>query len=396
MTKITDHSGVEGNPLDIFSPTEVGELISFLKKNPNKKYRIGAGLSGVNGAAVPFHDELYIDFSKYKKLNWIDKKSGLFSAFSGNTMFEIKNFVEKEGWDFPIMPGSFEKATIGGMIACNGGGLFSLRYGKIGNFVRGIDIVTCSGNKMKFGSQCSKISEGPDFSKLLIGSEGSLGFLDKITLQCIRLPEIDLYRISSTSFFKLSASVCDFLKYNPIYLEMAEQDALRFSSGANESVIWLGLQKGMRFSPGKYSTFTIENVAPQNINERLDIGRNLQKYKKFVDLDISFPVAYSLEILAELKVLLNTYNVESIFFGHAGDGNWHIHIFYDNLNPFNELMSSEFDLILLKYGGHISGEHGIGRMHKNRFIKIKDEGYQNLYGVLKKYLDPKNQLPSIF
>jgi len=396
MTEIKDHSGISGKASEMFSPRGAEELIDFLIEHPDSKFRIGAGLSGVSGAAVPFDDEIYIDFSNFKSLRWVDKKAGILTASAGNTMLEIKNFVEAEGWNFPVLPGSLQKATVGGMIACNGGGPFSLRYGKIGNFVKALDVVTCSGQMMQFGSQCNKISEGPDFSKLFIGSEGSLGFIIKTTLQCIRMPEIELYRISHDSFHDLSASVSDFLQYNPLYLEMAEPDALRFSLGAAESVIWLGLQKGTSFFSENHPEFTIEKPSPDKISERFNIGVNLQSFKKFIDLDISFPISHSAGLLSELKNFLNTQRLESAFFGHAGDGNWHIHVFYDTLNPFDEQLSSDFDTILIKYGGHISGEHGIGRIHKNRFIKFKDESYKVLYHTLKSHLDPKNQLPSIF
>jgi glycolate oxidase len=396
MSKIKDHSGLSGKGLDIFSPINIDELTNFLKKHPNSKFRIGAGLSGVSGGAVPFENEIYIDFSKFKSLNWIDKKAGVFSTLAGNTMLEIKNFVEAEGWNFPILPGSMHFATIGGMIACNGGGPLSLRYGKIGNFVRDIEVVICSGELIRFGSQCSKISEGPDFSKVFVGSEGSLGFLTEITLQCIRIPEIELYRISHTSFYELVSSIGDFLQYNPLYLEMAEPDALRFSSGASTNVIWLGLQKGTNFFPEKKSDLIFEKLNPDEINERFDIGVNIQSYKNFIDFDISFPLNVGAKLLTELKNYLISCNVESAFFGHAGDGNWHIHVFYDDKNPLDIKITSDFYAILFKFGGHISGEHGIGRIHKERFIKFKNTNYKLLYQSIKSHLDPKNQLPSIF
>jgi glycolate oxidase len=396
MTKIKDQSGLSGNAFDEFYPINIEELKNFLKRHADSKFRIGGGLSGVSGAAVPLENEIYIDFSKFKGLSWFDKKAGVFSASAGNTMLEIKKFVEAEGWNFPILPGSLQKATIGGMIACNGGGPFSLRYGKIGNFVRGIDVVLCSGELMQLGSQCSKISEGPDFSKVFVGSEGSLGFLTKVTLQCNRIPEIELYRISHPSFYELASSIGDFLKFNPLYLEMAEPDALRFSSDAKSNVIWLGLEKGTTFISEKQSKFIIEKLNPEKINERFEIGVNLQFYKKFIDLDISFPLNSGADLLTELKNYLNSRNLESAFFGHAGDGNWHIHVFYDDETPLDKKITSDFYAILFRYGGHISGEHGIGRIHKERFIKYKNADYKLLYQSIKSHLDPKNQLPSIF
>jgi len=396
MTEIKDHSGLSGHPAEVFAPLNRNELIEFLKNHPDSKFRIGAGLSGVSAAAVPLEDEIYIDFSYLKSLCWIDESEGIFSAAAGNTMFEIKNFVEAEGWHFPILPGSMHKATIGGMIACNGGGPYSLRYGKIGNFIRALEIVNVNAEVLNFGSVCKKLSEGPDFTKLFIGSEGSLGFMTKAVLHCIRMPEIELYRIAHSSFYDLAGAISNFLQYNPLYLEMAEPDALRFSSGATESVIWLGLQKGSNFETKNYPTFEIKALSADKINERFDIGLNLQQYKKFIDLDISFPLSKSAELLSGLKNLLNRHGLESAFFGHAGDGNWHIHIFYDDLNPFKDEISTAFDKLLFEHGGHISGEHGIGRIHRQRFADFKDKHYKAVYHALKSHLDPKNQLPSLF
>ena len=396
MIEIKDHSGLSGTPLSVFSPKNAKELISFLKTNTKSKFRIGAGLSGVSGAAIPKSDEIFIDFSNYKSLEWIDKRVGIISASAGNTMQEIKDFVESEGWGFPVMPGSLKMATLGGMIAFNGGGPYSLKYGKIGSFVKELELITTTGSTCNFGSECKKISEGPDFSKLFIGSEGTIGFISKVTLSCVRMPEIELFRISHPSFYELTNSISDFLIYDPIYLEMAEPDALQFSSKVNESVIWLGVEKGTNIDLEQHKQFKIEAKENHEISERFEIGFNLQEYKKFIDLDISFPLRNTADLLSELKNLLNEYTFESAFFGHAGDGNWHIHVFYDDSNPISDDVIEQFDAILLKYGGHISGEHGIGEIHKKRFVKTMSDFHKELYKTIKSHLDPHFQLPSLF
>lgn len=396
MIEIKDHSGLSGTPLSVFSPKNAEELILFLKTNSKSKFRIGAGLSGVCGAAVPKSNEIYIDFSKYKSLEWIDKRVGIFSASAGNTMEEIKDFVESEGWSFPVMPGSLKMATLGGMIAFNGGGPYSLKYGKIGSFVKKLEIITTTGSTCNFGSECKKISEGPDFTKLFIGSEGTIGFICKAILSCVRLPKMELLRISHPSFSELTNVISDFLIYNPIYLEMAEPDALRFSSKVQESVIWLGVEKGTNIDFGAHKQFKIEKVENEKISERFDIGFKLQDHKKFIDLDISFPLRNTSNLLSELKNLLIGHHLESAFFGHAGDGNWHIHVFYDDSNPIQEIFFEAFDTILRKYQGHISGEHGIGEIHKKRFIQSTDKIYQEIYKSIKSHFDPDFQLPSLF
>lgn len=396
MIEIKDHSGLSGTPLSVFSPKNAEELGAFLKTNSKSKFRIGAGLSGVGGAAVPKSNEIYIDFSEYKSLEWIDKQVGIFSASAGNTMEEIKDFVESEGWSFPVIPGSLKMATLGGMIAFNGGGPYSLKYGKIGSFVKELEIITATGSTCNFGSECKKISEGPDFTKLFIGSEGTIGFISKATLSCVRLPKMELLRISHPAFSKLTNAISDFLMYDPIYLEMAEPDALKFSSKVKESVIWLGVEKGTNIDLERHKQFKIEAKENQEISERFDIGFKLQDYKKFIDLDISFPLRNTSNLLAELKNLIIGHHLESAFFGHAGDGNWHVHVFFDDSNPIQEIVFEAFDAILKKYQGHISGEHGIGEIHKKRFIQSTDKIYQETYKSIKSHFDPHFQLPSLF
>jgi FAD/FMN-containing dehydrogenase len=210
------------------------------------------------------------------------------------------------------------------------------------------------------------------------------------------MPEMGLFRISHPSFYELTNAISDFLIYDPIYLEMAEPDALRFSSKVNESVIWLGVEKGTKIDYGRHAQLKIEAKELKQISERFDIGFKLQEYKKFIDLDISFPLRNTADLLSELKNLLNEYSFESAFFGHAGDGNWHIHVFFDDSNPIPDELIEQFDNILLKYKGHISGEHGIGEIHKKRFIKTMDDFHKGLYKSIKLYFDPHFQLPSLF
>jgi FAD/FMN-containing dehydrogenase len=71
-------------------------------------------------------------------------------------------------------------------------------------------------------------------------------------------------------------------------------------------------------------------------------------------------------------------------------------VFYDDSNPIQENVFEAFDAILRNYQGHISGEHGIGEIHKKRFIKNTDKIYKEIYKSIKSHFDPHFQLPSLF
>ena len=86
-SEIADYSGLNGTPSDYFSPTSVAQLKDFLKNNPLKAIRIGGGLSGVSGGAVPLSHECFLDVSKLTAIEWYDEDAGIIQCEAGVTMY---------------------------------------------------------------------------------------------------------------------------------------------------------------------------------------------------------------------------------------------------------------------------------------------------------------------
>ena len=394
MEAIKDHSGLSSIPISVFEPNDISELKSYLTNNSSSKFRIGAGLTGVSGGAVPDQNEIFISLKKFNKISWFDKEAGILVAEAGVTMSQIQEFTNKSDWFFPVIPGSQDEATIGGMIACNGGGPFSLKYGKIDNFVLRLEILTAKGQNIQVGGYSTKISQGINSKGIWIGSEGTLGFICSIVLRCVTpLSKLSYYRIATDKFSNLLKLVPKLLKSNPYLLEIAEKNALRFSSKADEHVLWIATNRGLACDIGKIYRLTKHNKSI--LDERFNIGYNLQKYKPFIDLDVSFPLRYVNKAILELKNLLVKSEIENIIFGHGGDGNYHIHIFQNNSGLKWGDVQVEFDKIVSNYFGQISGEHGIGKVHKLRLKKMLNNGDKKIYKSLKKALDTDSQLPSL-
>jgi FAD/FMN-containing dehydrogenase len=347
----------------------------------------------VSGGAVPLENEVYINLLGLDELRWADAQGGILYAGAGVTMERLKNFAAEAGWCFPIIPGSEKWATVGAMLACNGGGPYSLRYGKMDNFVKGMEFTDVNGRNYSWGGQSKKVSEGPAFHKMFIGSEGTLGFISGVYLACVApLPELQLLRIAHSDFFALLPLLPTLLKMNPLFLEMAEMSALRFSSGVEESVIWVGLEDAIDMA--ERLPFSLSLLDASALSERFNIGRNLQTYKPFIDLDISFPLGQSMAILSGIKNILEEALCEHIFFGHAGDGNWHIHVFYEEEITENiRTAIAEIDRLLWRHQGHLSGEHGIGRIHQARWQRFASEDWKFAYQMLKQQFDPEGRLP---
>ena len=325
----SDHSGLRGIPASSFIPLSIPALQQFLQEHPQKKFRIGGGLTGVSGAAVPEPDEAYIDLRHLKKIEWIDAQTGILQVEAGVTMEEIKRTAESENWFFPVVPGSAKKATIGGMIACNGGSAFSLRYGKIGHYILGVDYITPDGLHHQAGGIVNKNASGIELTKLFIGSEGTLAFLTSVFLRCIPPPPQLIYtRIAGNSFQSITELVPDLLKHNPYLLEIAEKEALSFSSKANEHVLWIATDTSL--PSHLYPEFRFSVHDEIILQERFSISYSIQFYKPFIDLDISFPVHNSAKGILAVKKCIQQNAMEHICFGHAGDGNWHVHVFLNN------------------------------------------------------------------
>jgi glycolate oxidase len=391
---IADYSGLSGIPIASFTPTSIVELAQYLKANPEASFRIGAGLSGVSGGAVPMPHEHFINLSKLTNISWFDQRAGVLSCEAGTTMRNLLDFVHEGGWDFPVIPGSLDMATVGGMIACNGGGPLTLKFGKIGNYVLSMDILTASGESIIVGGKANKISQGISDKHLWIGSEGSLGIVTNVLLRCIpKLSSLTYYRIAGDSLGVLIDYVPALLKFDPYILELASKEALNFTSKVNEHVLWVAFNNDPEIPKIKDLRVCKENESI--IAERFGIGHNLQTYKPFIDLDVSFPLKYASKGILEVRQLLEKHHLEHIVFGHAGDGNYHIHLFFNGDEQQWEAITEAFNAIIIKYEGAFSGEHGIGRIHQHRFNAILPSWNQKVYTALKTCLDPKGQLPSL-
>lgn len=318
QNKRADYSGLSGSPHSFFRPKNTKELQDILKANSGSKFRIGGGLSGVSGGAVPFQNEIFLETVHFNKIDWYDKDSGIIMVESGVKMSTIAEFAENSEWGFEIIPGSKDEATIGGMISCNGGSPMSLKFGKIGNHVLQIEAILPNGKMIKAGSLSTKKSEGVNLKDIWVGSEGTFGIITKVFLRCTpKLPDLNYYRIEG-EFYKLLEIVPRLLRLDPYFIELANERAMKFSSEVKNSVMWFGTPQILKQT--NFPNFQITTHSKEIIKERFVIGHNLQTYKTFIDLDICFPLKNVKSGLQKLEALLKKNELENVIFGHAGMG----------------------------------------------------------------------------
>lgn len=391
---ITDCSGLTGSPQSIFQPRNSKDLQAFLRDHPGLPLRVGGGLTGVSGGAVPESHETFIDLSALTAISWYDEHTGVIVAEAGVTMASLQETAVSSGWYFPVLPGSKDKATVGGMVACNGGGPLSLKYGKMSQWVLGLEIVRPNGEIHLLGGYCTKVSEGCDWKSLVIGSEGTLGIVVRVILKCVPpLPPLHYRRFASEDFFTLLTLIPDLVQRDAYLIEIADSQALEFSSKAKECVLWTALPQA--WSGAIPAGVRSQSIQSESLSERFDIGYGLQGYKAFVDLDVCFPASKAPSALRELNGFFEANGFEHVVFGHAGDGNYHVHVFFNGDEEKWVAQTAKFDAIVRAHDGHLSGEHGIGRVHRKRFNRAPNSIEASAYRVLKETFDPNGQLPAM-
>lgn len=395
MTPIKDYSGLEGTAAKDLSLKSKEEVIKFFETNDSSRVRIGGGLTGVNGAAVPLRDEIYLDTRSLNNAYWFDEDAGILIAECGTTLQSLESFCKSAGWRFPIIPGSLEKATIGGLVAFNGGSSFSHKYGKIENYVLGLEVVLSDGRAVLLGSYNKKVSEGPLHHKSIIGSEGTLCFIHAIIIKCLPLEKKNkrVLRLEADELDSILNLLPSLTRMNCEFIEVADENSMELIGKPQKAVCWvLGDNLDDLETPGCKLTFHDEEI----LTERYSIGHAIAKTYNFFDYDISFPLKHTKSILETICSFSAKHKIQTLFFGHAGDGNWHVHLLLDQFTGDLDSFLNELDHQLIPFACQLSGEHGIGRLNKSRFLNRKKEIEFVLYQNLKQVLDPKNILPNLY
>ncbi len=379
----------------------------------------GAG-SGLTGGATPIVEgSLVISLEKMSKFK-VDVDNTTAEVEPGVITSELQDYVESLGLFYPPDPSSFKYSTIGGNIAENAGGPRCLKYGVTKEYVLGLETYIKEGKLLKTGNPIIKDVSGYDLTRLIVGSEGTLGIVSKAILKLIPKPP---YKSTVMGIFDnipmvgkavtkimtsgILPSALEFMDKNSIQAvqkfypagipEDAEGVLLIEIDGTKQSVEEQIKQisdiissMGAKVIPAKDKTHE-----QQLWTTRKNIGPALANIKSGkINEDIVFPRTYLSEALTKINEIAKKYNLVVVNFGHIGDGNLHVNILYDKLNK-EELERAEkavdeiFELAL-SYNGSITGEHGVG-LTKKKFLEwqFKDVGIE-LLKAIKQSFDPKN------
>ncbi|MBI5585903.1 MAG: FAD-binding protein [Deltaproteobacteria bacterium] len=331
--------------------------------------------------------------------------------------------VEARGLFYPPDPGSQAVSTLGGNVAENAGGLRGLRYGVTRDYVLGFQFFDVNGELVKTGARTVKCVTGYNLGGLLVGSEGTLGIFDQITLKLIPMPPA---RKALMAIFndinKASETVAAIIAHRivPVTLEFMDNFTIRavedFSRAGLpvDAAALLLIEVDGHPHQVEEEAAKVEALCRQMGARHIRVAKDAAERDKVWEArraalsalsrikpttvleDATVPRSKIPAMIRSIEEIAKEFNVTIGTFGHAGDGNLHPTILTDRRNQEEwERVEKAIDAIFdraLALGGTLSGEHGIG-LAKSRFLEKETNRATILYSRrIKAALDPKNIL----
>ena len=400
------------------STEDVAAVVALCSEHAVPVIPFGVG-SSLEGHLLAVQGGVSVDLGRMNRVVQVNAEDLTVTVQAGVTREQVNREIKDLGLFFPIDPGA--NASLGGMAATRASGTNAVRYGTMRENVLGLTVVTASGEVVHTGTRAKKSSAGYDLTRLMVGSEGTLGVMTEITLRLYPLPEA------------VSAAVCHFPTIDaavqttiqiiqmgvPIArCELLDVHAIRAVNkhsklGLREAPMLLmefhGSEAGV-----KEQAETVQMLAREHGGEDFQWARTPEERTKlwtarhqayFAALqmrpgcrcqssDTCVPISRLAESINDSISEAEASGIPYWVVGHVGDGNFHLSYLQDPNNAqeiaeverLNELMVQR----ALRLGGTCTGEHGIG-LHKMGYLADEaGPGAVAMMRSIKQALDPKN------
>lgn len=386
----------------------------------------GAG-TGLSGGALPVYGGVVVDMCRFNKILNLDKRNFQVTTEPGVITQVLQEYVKEHGLFYPPDPASKGSCFIGGNVAENSGGPKAVKYGVVKDYVLNLEIVLPGGEVMWTGANVLKNATGYNLTQLVVGSEGTLGIITKIVLKLIPAVKHDLLMLVP---FRNAVQACEAVNticlagFTPSALEFMERDALEWSMKyTNATGISLPddieahllieldgnnmdeLYKDMEAVSAIIQQFDIDDILFADSYEqkkllwslRRKVGEAVKTNSIYKEEDTVVPRAELPELLRIVKRLGREYGFQSVCYGHAGDGNLHVNIVKGTMtdddwnNKLPEGIRTLFKEVV-RLGGTISGEHGIGLVQKSYMNIAFNKTQLQLMKSIKQVFDPNGIL----
>jgi glycolate oxidase subunit GlcD len=401
------------------SSAQIAKILTVCSAHKTPVVPRGAG-SGLTGGAIPAHGGIVLDLSAMNAYSLLPEHR-LLIAQAGTLVGEIKQAAAQAGLFYPPDPSSAAFATIGGSIAENAGGLRAVKYGVTADYVLGMTVALMNGEIIKLGGRTTKSVVGYNLTRLMSGSEGTLGVITEATLRL--LPQPEAINALSACFSSAAAALELVAAINrqpivPTALEFMDAATLRAVSedmevpagakamllleidGPSEVVerqrpqLQQMLRAGGAFA--MQSASTPEQAASLWRTRRGASQAMFRLGSHKLNQDIALPLGELSNFLDKIEKIETDLGVKTATFGHAGDGNLHVNIMYMGDDPQQAALAQKAVTHLfartLRAQGSVSGEHGVG-ITKLAGARLEiDPSALDIMWRIKEIFDPANLL----
>jgi glycolate oxidase len=348
----------------------------------------GAG-TGLSGGALPVAGCMLLGLSRMKRILEVDLDNGWIRVQPGVINLDVSKEISAAGYYYAPDPSSQSVCTIGGNVAENSGGAHCLKYGFTVNHVRGVRLVTAEGEVVDIGGPVLD-PPGYDLLGVMVGSEGTLGIVTEVVLRILRKPE------ATRTFFATFPStdeaghcVSEIIGTGivPAAIEMMDRLAIQAAVAAT-GVNWPDVGAALLMDVDGCTaeaehtsevavriarrTGALEVRVPKNDDERMLMWKGRKSAfaamgrlsPNYIVQDGVIPRKDIARVLSEIARLSQERGLRVANVFHAGDGNLHPLVLYDAKVPGQEHaaeeLAGEILRICIRYGGSITGEHGVG------------------------------------
>ncbi len=378
----------------------------------------GVGTS-LEGHLLAVQGGISLDLGRMNQVLAINAEDLTVTVQAGVTRKQLNEAVKSTGLFFPIDPGA--DATLGGMSATRASGTNAVRYGTMRENVLALEVVTASGEVIRTGTRAKKSSAGYDLTRLLVGSEGTLGVITEVTVRLYPLPEAISAAICS--FPSIEAAVRTTIQIIQLGIPIARVELI---DAGTVRMVNAYAHLSLREEPMLLMEF---HGSPSGVKEQAELvqeiaselGGNAFEWAttpeertrlwtarhnayfgalqskpgcRAISTDTCVPISRLADCLLDSVTEADASGLPYFLVGHVGDGNFHFGYLIDPGKPEERAIAERLNHALvaraLKLEGTCTGEHGVG-LHKMDFLVSETgAGAVDMMRSIKRALDPKN------
>src|ERR1700729_3662510 len=427
---VTEERGLfHGHSPLILRPGSTAEVSAICKLATAHKIALvpQGGNTGLVGGQTPHHGEVVVSTRRLDKIRDIDAASNTMTCESGVVLQVAQQKAAVVDRLFPLSLGAEGSCTIGGNLSTNAGGTAALAFGVAREMALGLEVVLADGRILNSLSKLKKDNTGYDLRNLFIGAEGTLGIITAATLKLFPKPRAvetafiglkspaQALKLLSIARNEAAGSLTSFELLADIAVDFSVRHGIDIRDPLESRHPWYVLRE--LSSSREDARATLESILTQGLEEGIVddavIAANLSQRSAFWKLrdemsaaqkpeggsikhDISVPVVAVPDFIeqADAAVVKLIPGARPVPFGHLGDGNIHYNVSQpvggdtaDFMNRWHEVNAVVFEIVM-RMGGSISAEHGIGVLKRDELPGVKDKVAIELMRAVKAMLDP--------